>query len=335
MIMNSYGDMAQHLFLRNRSVGLKNDISTLTQELSSGKTSQLTQKLGGDLTYLSDVERSLDRLKSYKVANTEAALFASSAQNNIALIADNVLELTSDIFAVTTSPNDDTSQQISNQAEMYLTEAIRSLNGEAAGRSLFSGNDTEAQPLADLTTLMSSLATEAAGLTTAPDIVQAVKDWFADPLGFDAVMYQGSADLMDPVKIGPTEEVTVSLKANDDVFKQTLQSLAIAALVNEPTLTLSSGVKFEMLRSTGVELRESQVQLTQMQSDLGFVEGRIEQTATRNAAAQTSLSIVFNELVQADPYETATRLEEAQFQLESLFTVTARTSQLSLMRFLS
>ncbi|KXF88632.1 flagellin [Phaeobacter inhibens] len=335
MIMNSYGDMAQHLFLRNRSVGLKNDISTLTQELSSGKTSQLTQKLGGDLTYLSDVERNLDRLKSFQVANTEAALFASSMQNNIELISDNVVKLTGDIFAVTTSPNDETSQQLSNQAEVYLTEAIRSLNGETAGRSLFSGKDTEAQPLADLNTLMSSLVTEVTPFTTAPDIVQAVKDWFADPLGFDTVMYQGASDLMDPVKIGPTEEVTVSLKANDDAFKQTLQSLAIATLVNDPGLSLTSDVKFEMLRSTGVELRESQVQLIQMQSDLGFVEGRIEETATRNGAAQTSLSLVFNELVQADPYETSTRLDEAQFQLESLFTVTARTSQLSLMRFLS
>ncbi|MFS4581679.1 flagellin [Phaeobacter sp. C3_T13_0] len=335
MILNSYGDMAQHLFLRNRSVDLKNSISTLTQELSTGKASQLTQKLGGDLTYLSDVERNLDRLESFQVANNEAALFASSTQSNIALISDNVTKLTGDIFAVTTSPNDEISQQLSNQAEVYLTEAIRSLNGEAAGRSLFAGNDTEAQPLADIGTMMSSLVTAVTPFTTAPDIVQAVKDWFADPLGFDAVMYQGSADLMDPVKIGPNEEVTVSLKANDDGFKQTLQSLAIATLINEPSLSLSTDVKFEMLRSTGVELRESQTQLTQIQSDLGFVEGRIEQTATRNGAAQTSLSLVFNKLVQADRYETSTRLEEAQFQLESLFTVTARTSQLSLMRFLS
>ena len=46
MILTSYGDMAHHLFLRNRSVDLKNNISTLTQELSTGKTSQLTQKTG-------------------------------------------------------------------------------------------------------------------------------------------------------------------------------------------------------------------------------------------------------------------------------------------------
>ncbi|WP_293574007.1 flagellin [Phaeobacter sp.] len=334
MILNSYGDMAQHLFLRNRSIDLKSNISTLTQELSTGKTSQLTQKLGGDLTYLSDVERNLNRLESFQVANNEAALFASSAQNNITLIHDNVVNLTSDIFAVTTSPNDNTSQQISNQARVYLTESIRALNGEAAGRSLFAGKDTETTPLESFDTLMSNLVTEVTPFSTAPDIVQAVEDWFNDPTGFDAVMYQGADDPMDPVNIGPNEQVTVSLTADDEAFKQTLKSLAIASLINEPGLSLTSDVKFELLRTTGSELRESQDQLVQLQSDLGFVEGRIEETATRNGAAQTSLSIVFNELVQADPYETATRLEEAQFQLESLFSVTARTSQLSLMRFL-
>jgi len=335
MILTSYGDMAHHLFLRNRSVDLKNNISTLTQELSTGKTSQLTQKLGGDLTYLSDVERSLSRLKSFQVANREASLFASSAQENITLLHDNAAKLTSDIFAVTTSPNDDTSRQISNQARGYLTEAIRGLNGEIAGRSLFGGKDTETKPLESFATPLTNLVTEVAGLTTATDIVQAVEDWFNDPAGFDAVMYNGSPDRMDPVKVGPNEEVTVSLLATDPAFKQTLMSLSISSLVNEPALTLDTNLKFELLRSTGIELRESTDQLVQMQSDLGFIEGRIEQTSARNAAAETSLSLVFNELVQADPYETATRLEEAQFQLESLFTVTARTSQLSLMRFLT
>ena len=71
-----------------------------------------------------------------------------------------------------------------------------------------------------------------------------------------------------------------------------------------------------------------------LQADFGFTEERIDETAARNAAAKTSLSLAKNEIIQADPYETVTRLEEAQFQLEAIYTVTARSSSMSLLSFM-
>ena len=41
-----------------------------------------------------------------------------------------------------------------------------------------------------------------------------------------------------------------------------------------------------------------------------------------------------NEIVAADPYQTAVDLEAAQLQLESLFTITARLSRLTLTEFI-
>jgi flagellar hook-associated protein 3 FlgL len=39
-------------------------------------------------------------------------------------------------------------------------------------------------------------------------------------------------------------------------------------------------------------------------------------------------------LIGADPYESATRLQETQARLEALYTITARTARLSLTEYL-
>ena len=335
MTITSFGDMAHSVFLRSRTAELKENLATLTQELSTGKAADLNTRLGGDFTYLSDIERSLSRLEAYEIATTESSLFASSAQGYIAKINDNASNLSNDILATTGTTSENNTNLLSGQSRLYLEESIRSLNGQVAGRSLFAGTATTDVPLADVDTLMSALVVEASPHSTAADMIQAVKDWFADPAGFDAVMYQGSTTSMSSVNVGPNEQVNISLRADDENFKQALQSFAIGALATESGMTLSMTVQTDLLSGASTELLDARNRLTGVQADLGFTEARIEEAAVRNAAATTSLSLNKNELTQADPFETATRLEETQFQLESLYTVTARSSQLSLLRFMS
>lgn len=334
MNITSFGDMAHSVFLRSRTAELKENLATLTEELSTGQASDLNAKLGGDFTHLLDIDRSLSRLESFEVATTESSLFASSAQMLIANIDDNASSLSNDILATTGTTSENNINLLSGQSRLYLEESIRSLNGQVAGRSLFAGTDTTSVPLADVETLMSTLVTEVSGLTTASDIIQEVKDWFADPTGFDTVMYQGSTTSMSSVYIGPNEQVNISLRADDDNFKQALQSFAIGALATETGLSFSTVIMSDLMSGAGNELLDTRNRLTSVQANLGFTEARIEEAAVRNAAASTSLSVTRNELTQADPFKTATHLEETQFQLEALYAVTARSSQLSLLGYM-
>ena len=139
---------------------------------------------------------------------------------------------------------------------------------------------------------------------------------------------------MAPVRIGADEEVSIALRADDAEFKQTLAGFAVGALIGEPSLGYGENLKRDLLFATTSEVKDAQADLTTVQAGLGFTEERIEDTAARNAASKTSLSLAMNELVQADPYETITRLEEAQFQLEAIYTVTSRSSQISLLNFM-
>ncbi|NIZ13307.1 flagellin [Phaeobacter sp. HF9A] len=335
MNVTSFGDMAQFLLLRNRSVELNKTLDTLTEEMSTGVASNLPERLGGDLGFVADLERSISKLGSYKVAAQEASLFAATAQSYLERINDNALNLGADILSLSSSANETTAQELSSQSMTYLREAVSNLNGQLSGRSLFSGTATETTPLESADTMMTALVAEVGALTDPDSIVTAVDNWFSNPAGFDTVMYNGSTSSMAAVRIGPNEEVNFSLRADDDRFKQAMKSFALGALASSNYLSGLSTVEASgLVERAGEQMVNAQSDLTNVQSDLGFIEARIEETQTRNAAALTSLGTTLNDLILSDPAETSSRIKEVEFQLEALYSITVRSSKLNLLNYM-
>ena len=62
MMTSSIGDTAHRTELRSRRTELKEKISRLAEEMSTGRTADVNGRLGGDYSYLSDVEQTLIRL---------------------------------------------------------------------------------------------------------------------------------------------------------------------------------------------------------------------------------------------------------------------------------
>jgi flagellar hook-associated protein 3 FlgL len=334
MNLTQLGDLSQNTYMFTRTAQLKQNVAHLQQELSTGKTSDLPGRLGGNFNYIADIEKNLSRLDSYETVISETAYYAGMTQASVGRINDLSQRFGEDLLSVGGIAKPDQIDQLSTQSADYLAQTISALNTSVGGRSLFAGTDTDAVPVADAGTIMTALTAEVAGLTTANDIVQAVQDWFADPAGFDAVAYNGSFTDMSPVKIGSTEEVSIAKRADDPEFKQAMASFAVGALISDPGLAYNETLKRDLVIATSGEMQETKNQMIAVQADIGFTEARIEDTSARNAAEKTSLSLAMNELVQADPYETITRLEEAQFQLEAIYTVTSRSSQISLLDYM-
>jgi flagellar hook-associated protein 3 FlgL len=334
MIYKSYGDLTTHSFLRNRNAELKLDLATLSQEVSTGKKSNLTEELGGDFSFLADIENNLNRINSQMVATGETKLFALSIQDNLSRVQDNTQKMRDDIFSVSATMTGTDAIRFSSEADRQLDSAISSFNGWAGGRSLFAGTATGTSPLNDADTLMTELVGEVSGLTDADDIVQAVKDWFADPAGFDTAMYNGSTTNISPVEVGDGDSVSLSLRADDPDLKSSLQSFAILALVDQAVLGLSVGTQKDLARAAGDELADSTNRLITVQADIGFMEAQLERVSTRNQARLTSLSLAYNDIVLADQYEVSSKLKSTETQLEVLYTVTARSAQLSLVKFM-
>ena len=110
--------------------------------------------------------------------------------------------------------------------------------------------------------------------------------------------------------------------------------MIMAALATDATLGLSQDVQIEMLTTAGQDLLAAQQDVVELRAGLGALEARVEETTARNSAEHTATNIARLDLVGTDQYYTASRYENIRTQLESLYTITARSQRLSLAEFL-
>ena len=150
----SLGDLSQSFMLQRRSVSLRQEMSRLTDELSSGKVSDIKDVLSGNHNYLSALERSLDVLAGYSVANSEAAYFTASMQASLNRVQDFAGQLGLDLILAAGGPVGVIAGSPPENAATQLQGIVNSLNSDIAGRSLFSGTATDQPPLVSADTLI-------------------------------------------------------------------------------------------------------------------------------------------------------------------------------------
>jgi flagellar hook-associated protein 3 FlgL len=334
MIGSTLGDLSQSYTSRQRNVALRQDIGRYTQELSTGQVSDPRQVMAGNYSYLTDIERKMDMLKGYGVATAEATQYSSVMQTVIGDISNATQDLANSLITASITAIGPANADISNEAFNALDEIVGRLNTETAGRFLFSGTATDRPPLANTSTLLNAARTALAGAATPGDMIAAANVWFDDPAGFEAAVYQGSDDALAPFSLSVGDAVSLDVRATDPELRQMLKLTTLAALANDPAFALNSTQKTELFIETGKEMLAARDNIVNLAGRVGFAEARIAAITARNAAEQTSLSFAKADLLSVDLFEAATRLEEVQFQLQSLYSVTARNAQLSLVNFI-
>ena len=336
MNLQSLGDLAQTFKLRQQNVQLKQQMARLTEELASGQAADLTRQLSGNFGHLADIEHDLLVLESYRGAANEAGVATAAMQAAL----ENVEILSGDLGATAiisgTTTGGLTLDAIATQGRGTLDSIVSALNTEIAGRSLFSGTDIEATPLAAADVLLTATRTAASGATTAADVLAALDTFFDTPGGgFETLIYQGGTTFLTPYQLGEGESVRLDLRADDPAVRNVLKNTVMAALADDAALTLNTAERITLAQESGERLLTSQDELIGIRSNLGFAQSRIDQSATRIATEISSLEFARNGLLSVDKYQTATELENVQIQLETLYTLTARASRLSLVNFLS
>ncbi|MFZ5963545.1 flagellin [Thalassococcus sp. BH17M4-6] len=333
--MQSIGDMAQALVLRHRNTQIRQQIDRLGLELSTGIASDPAKHLSGDVTTLATLDRSLSVLEGFRIATTEAGHLTGVMQTTLGHVQDRTEALSLSLLQSDIQVTDTSRAALAEQAGTALDTVLRDLNTTAGGRTLFGGVATDRNAVASSDTLIADLRVALAGQTTLTGIEGALDAWFDTPGGgFETQTYLGSTTSLAPLQLGPSEAATLDIRADDPVFRDTLKALALATLSGDPVLNLPQDLRGDMLASAGDALLQTQPQLTELRAGLGLLEHRIEDTVTRNAAEKASTEMARLNLISVDPYETATQLENAQLQLESLYAVTVRASRLSLTEFL-
>ncbi|MEL6464858.1 MAG: flagellin [Pseudomonadota bacterium] len=290
--------------------------------------------LAGNVSYLTDIEGDLRTLSAYKITGTEAAQYASAAQSALDRLDTSASSLSTALLSISSSAIGPVLDQLSLEATSEFENLVSALNTSSAGRSLFAGVATDRGALAPADDILTDLRAAVAGALSPEDIKAAVDTWFDDPTGFRASSYTGSDISLAPFQVSEDEQIPIDLKADDAVFRDLLKSTALAALAADASFGLPTSSQQELLTTAGIDLLQAKTHLTATQANLGAAEARLDTIATRNAARNVSLEFAKGALLQADPYDTATQLEAVQFQLQSLYTITSRMSDLSLVNFI-
>ena len=115
------------------------------------------------------------------------------------------------------------------------------------------------------------------------------------------------------------------------------QAPMASAIANVSDADVTTHVKSALNNETGlaglditVITTKGDVRLTGVVSS----QAQIDAAATRNTAEASALNIARAGIVTADPYDAATRLEDLQTRLQSLYLITSRLSRLSLTEYL-
>lgn len=334
----SIGDQARSYQLRLSQYLLKGKLDRLAKEVTTGIKDDIPLALNGDLSRISNIETQLTMLAAHKQNASEAkGMFAvmQSALERIQTVVDEA------------GPNllneaGGSSEDLLHLSAASMTEEFRSffgaLNTNVSGRHIFSGTRTDTAPLASFEDMIAELNSTVAGATTATDIVDRIEAWFDAPAGsggFSDSIYRGSNSGNNNIAVSSDRTVGTNLTANSNDLRSTMKGMAIMTYVAESGASLDSATVRELFNAAGTRLSDATVHLTNARAMLGMQEAAVAQADTRNTAEISALSIARSTLIAADPYETATALQETQASIESLYTLTSRLSRLSLTDYLS
>jgi len=335
MPLTSLGDMSQFFLSQRNNFNLKSELRVLSEELATGQAQDLTKHLSGDRTRLADLDRRLAILDSYSRTSGETVLLFSTAQTTLGTIDDRLSQRSQSLVLLTQNSPEYEIGQAALAARQTFEDIVRDLNTRIAGRSLFAGKSVDQAALAQPDEMMSDILTAIGAASTAEDIILAIDNWFDAPAGgFETIGFLG--DTGDPISrtLGDGSITSLDVKANDPALRDVLKGAVLAAVLNEPSLTLAHSERASLIRESGLRLIAAGQTVAQLRARVGMSEAEIDQSISRTSAQKTALGILRNDMVSIDPFETATKLQQVQIQLETHYTITARLSRLTLAEYL-
>ena len=330
----SVGDMSQQFISMRNSGAIKTELARLSNSLSSGQIDDVTAAMNGDTVRLSGLNYTLAQLDGYGQAATETKQILSNIQSVLGQVDALRQQSSAQLLLVNDESTVAQVDEAARSGRQTFDVMVATLNKQVADRSLLGGSAVSNAPLATAEVMLSDIEFAIGGATTFLAIETVVNTWFDDPAGgFATVGYAGDTGPLVERRISETSTVSIDARADNPAVVATLKSAAMAALADRLPV-LDQGVRSELLQAAGEGLFAASSGLVAMQARVGSAEMIVETTQTEMTARASVLGAERNDLVLADPFETASQLQSVQLQLETHFTVTARLSQLSLLRYI-
>ena len=335
MTFASLGDLSQLFATRRQNVDLKTRLGRLTNELSSGQVSDLAKHLGRDTQRLTEIDRALTLSSAHNSSARATGAMLTTMQTALDRLSSLQVDLANQTSGIPMSGSVVDIRNAGLAGEAAFTDMVSVLNTQYGGLSLFAGRSTDSRALASATTMLADLKTATAGAPDAATLGALVDAWFDTPGGsFETLGYVGDAGGNWSRRVDEGESVAPGLRADKQAFRDMMKGAALAALTGDPASGLSLSEKRTAMGDASLRLRNSETGTVSAQATLGLAEGRVDEAIARHSARATSLGILRNQMASADPYETASSIQEVETLLQTHYVVTARLSDLSLAKYL-
>lgn len=328
-----FGDGATAAALRRLTSATKGDIERFATESVTGLARDPTAHLGGDLGPLAGLQADLARLGAWKTNIATAGITARTMQTALDKLDSSAASYATSLLSAAGAAQPTEFAATLGEGEDRFEAAISALNTRIGDRSIFAGVQVQGAATTSADAILDRLELLVSMVTGADEVEALVNDWFADPSGFATEAYLGGA-ASAPVPIGTSGTARLEVTAADPKVRGTLAGLAMAALLQRGVLAESDVARTDLAKRAGEQLIGEQTSRTALAAELGIAEAAIADAAIEVGAGISATEIARAGLIAVDPYETATRLQSAQSQLETIYAITARLSRLSLVDYL-
>ncbi|SDD47942.1 flagellar hook-associated protein 3 FlgL [Paracoccus isoporae] len=333
----SIGDLARSYAMRQAHGGLRREIRDLSEQVASGKPSDVARHLGGDLVELARLDRGLREAEAYLRVSSEAAATLAGMQSALGHLQEIAGGASQQMLSDAMLSSDHGIRTVADTIAAELDGALSALNISVGGRFVFSGQHVDRPPLVAADELIALAETVVTGAGSPAQALSELTAWFEAPAGgggFSDLAYRGATGGGPELQIDPTTRVTLSQNAASRGIRQVVLGLTVSALVSRGAYAGDRAAQAELLQAAGTALADGNTELGLERAGLGVAEQTVERARVRMAHAQTTLSIARGQLTEVDGYAAGSRLIQAEAQLEALYALTARLSRLSLSRYL-
>ncbi len=328
-------NLASFMQMARTNVQAKLAMNSAGQEVASGRKSDLVQATGGDFGPLFALERNLSQLEMRAVTIRDASAKAAASQLNMANIQDVLSGYGAELLGATEINSQPQAFAIANSARGALDRMVSAINAQYAGQSLFAGAGVDGAAVIDAQTMYNDIVALTAAAPDSTTAIAAIDDYFFNPAGgFMTTGFTGSALDAPGAEIAEGEIVNYSLRGDDLAIRNALRNVAMAAVAGNGDHGGSNQDGMNMLREAAIGAVSTNDGLIDMRQRLGFVEEQIDNALARNIAEASAFEINRNAIVAADPYEAATRFQALEGQLEAVYLMTSRLSNMRLQNYL-
>lgn len=321
--------------LNQASTRVKRSLMQLSQELTTGVTSDVRSTLRNDLTHQMDWEHRLLANSVQDKTLSEALVKIQAKQSVFGSINDTIVSFANSVETTGIGSAVASTNVLSKNAKTLLEQVVSQLNTRAAGQTLFAGTDTDLVSMASVEDTMTSVKASIGPVATVDDVVQGVKDWMNDPVaGYQAIAYLGSTDDPSPIRLTSNRTISETSKADHEALQAVVENLILATLSSDETFAPSEIIQVDLLQTSSNGLRSADASLIELRASLGFVEAELERQKVKTSAETSTLEQLRANVLGIDEYEVASKLQETELQLEKIYAMTARSARMSLLEYL-